>query len=331
MKINANQLTAHCNAQRFCPLYWIAGDEPYLATQAQKQLTASLEQAGFSETIKLSIDNTGFKTDDLVEHCSNLSLFSTKQRIEINISDKVPETLIKTLQSWLESNDSDTIIVIQSKRLSAAQQKTKWFTTLDKKMGFIPIWPIESNQLPGFLQHEARARKLHLNPDAAQYLANSTEGNLLAAAQALDKLAYTTDTQKIDLETLKQHVDNQARFDVYAFTDAFLLHQTEKALRILNTLTAEQVEPTVIIWALAREVRLLAELHQAKNTTPLPQLFKQKGIWQKRQQIIQTALRQYTYHNCLDYLVKLAELDKVSKGLRPGDTWEALIELIYTN
>jgi len=48
---------------------------------------------------------------------------------------------------------------------------------------------------------------------------------------------------------------DQARFDVYALTDACLLGDFNRALRIKSRLQSEGVEPVIVVWALVREIR----------------------------------------------------------------------------
>lgn len=323
MKVNANQLSQHLQRQRL-PLYWIAGDEPYLIDQALQQLTPTSDDTTPIHKIRIHVDGGTFNVDDLYNATQSLSLFAEPQHIEILISGKIPDTLTQCLINILQHPPEMTTIVVRSPRLTPAQQKSKWFTTLDKMMGFIPIWPIEPQQLTTWLQQEARLRQLTLDQDACFYLAESTEGNLLAAAQALDKLAYTADQSHIDLATLQQQVDDQARFDVYMLVSCILQNNLAKAIKILRHLKAENTEPTLIVWALSKEFRLLAQLHQATKTMPLHAAFKQYFIWPKRQPEIQQALQRFAYRDCLTQLQHTAQLDKIIKGIAPGNPWFAL-------
>ena len=224
MKINEYQLTQHINRQ-LLPLYWVAGDEPYLLEKTLKSLHTVVKQKGYSERHRIHVDNTAFDSEALFMHCNAMSLFAEQKCIEIVISHKIPEGFTKALITLFENPPQATIILIRSTRLTPAQQKSKWFTILDKTMGFVPIWPVDTQKLPGWLQQEAKERGLSLDQDACYYLAECTEGNLLAATQALDKLVYTADNKQVNLATLKQNVEDHARFDVYALVSCFLQKQ----------------------------------------------------------------------------------------------------------
>ena len=108
----------------------------------------------------------------------------------------------------------------------------------------------------------------------------------------------------------------------------FYKNNISKALRILNHLKAENTEPTVIIWALSKEFRLLVQLHQALKTTVLPQAFKQFNIWPKRQPDIQKALRRFNTQHCLQLIQQTAKLDKITKGIVIGEPWFTLRQML---
>ena len=102
------------------------------------------------------------------------------------------------------------------------------------------------------------------------------EGNLLAAAQEIEKLKLMADEGQITVETVQAAVADSARFDVFGLTDAILNGEAAHALRMLEGLRGEGVEPPVILWALSRELRLLANLAlQFSQGMPLDKAFSQ--------------------------------------------------------
>src|SRR5689334_7773117 len=80
------------------------------------------------------------------------------------------------------------------------------------------------------------------------------EGNLLAAAQEIDKLALLAGAggvvpRRVDAETLEQIVADSARFDVFQLVDAALVGDSERALRIAASLRAEgEAVPALLGW-----------------------------------------------------------------------------------
>src|SRR3989304_76441 len=95
-------------------------------------------------------------------------------------------------------------------------------------------------------------------PGGAELLAHHMEGNLLAAAQEIEKLALLLGRGEVSLDDIEGNLGDNARFSVFTLADACLRGGAAAILRILNSLRAEGVDPVLVLWALAREARSLA-------------------------------------------------------------------------
>ena len=78
--------------------------------------------------------------------------------------------------------------------------------------------------------------------------------------------------------------------------------QTDTVTRILDNLENENVEPTLILWAITHELRSLINISFAiKQGMNIEQAMTQNNVWYNRKQQVKKALRQ----NSLDKLQKL--------------------------
>jgi DNA polymerase-3 subunit delta len=124
-------------------------------------------------------------------------------------------------------------------------------------------------------------------------------------------------------------VTNSARFDVFRLTDAVLGDDVARALRVLAALRAEGVEPTLISWALSREISLLTRLtFAAAHGENLDNALARLGVWRRRQAPVKHALRRYGERRIARLLAQAAEVDGIIKGIVPGRPWEALTALV---
>ena len=76
-----------------------------------------------------------------------------------------------------------------------------------------------------------------------QRLAERVEGNLLAAAQEIDKLALLADGQPLDVERMESLVADAARYDVFRLVEATFSGQPPTVLRMLAFRPAAAVPP----------------------------------------------------------------------------------------
>src|SRR5690606_2044929 len=134
----------------------------------------------------------------------------------------------------------------------------------------IEIWPVEGRQLYPWLRDRLASRGLNADEDALELLIQRSEGNLLAAAQEVDKLALLAENGHVTPETVQQSVGDSSRYTPFDLTDATAQGDPARALRVLRTLRAEGVEPPVILWALSRHLRGLDALLTGGNPPRMP-------------------------------------------------------------
>src|SRR5690606_25701687 len=140
-------------------------------------------------------------------------------------------------------------------------------------------------QLPNWIRQRLSQAGLAATQEAVELIAARVEGNLLAAAQEIEKLKLLAEGNQIDAGTVQAAVADSARYDVFGLIDAILNGEASHALRMLDGLRGEGVEPLFIVVMLARELRQLAGLAlQFSQGVPLEKAFAsaRPPIWDKR-------------------------------------------------
>ncbi|WP_286935772.1 DNA polymerase III subunit delta, partial [Pseudomonas sp. UBA6554] len=135
---------------------------------------------------------------------------------------------------------------------------------------------------------------------------------------------------QITVETVQAAVADSARFDVFGLVDAILNGEAAHALRMLEGLRGEGVEPPVILWALARELRLLAGLaQQFSQGVPLDKAFSQARppVWDKRRPLVSKALQRLSAQRWAQLLQDAQRIDAQIKGQAEGSPWTGLSRL----
>ncbi len=319
MKIKQEQLSSHVK-QPLQPVYLLCGDEPLLIQEAGDQLRASARNTGFSEREVFHAD-AGFSWERLLQSSQSLSLFSDKQLIELHIPNGKPGAKGgDMLAQILASPSPDNLILIYCPKLDAAAQRSAWFKAIDKAGVIIQFWPVEPQRLPGWIQQRCRHAGLSIDADAAQLLADRVEGNLLAAAQEIEKLKLINDGSPLNVEQIIGGVADNARYDLYGLIDAALEAKPARCLKMLQGLRAEGTDAIVLLGSLTWELRKLLELSQ--NSGPISDLqYKKHRIWGNRKTVINQALRRLKPHQLRQMLQQCAAIDLAIKGMRPDDPW----------
>ncbi|GAB4391725.1 MAG: DNA polymerase III subunit delta [Gammaproteobacteria bacterium] len=318
MKLAAHQLTQHLQ-RTLLPVYLVSGDEPLQTIEACRAIRQASQRAGFTERVVLEVTSQ-FNWQQFQHACQHVSLFDTHKLIELRSDNaKFGKLGSSVLQHYLQQARSDIVLLISCGKLDSSQQRSAWFKALSQVGAVIQVWPIERNQLPRWIAQRAEHHAIRLSTDATALLVSSCEGNLLACAQLLEKLALLFPKgTTIDVSQLADCISNHQHYDVFNLVDAVLAADASQALFIIDHLHQVGMEPAIVLWALARETRILLELALGKQVA---------GLWPKRQQQLQTCLQRHTIDDLQQILKCAHHIDCIIKGITPGDTWIQLINL----
>jgi DNA polymerase III subunit delta len=318
MQIYPNKLKAAIE-QSLASFYLIFGDEPQQKLEAIQNIRTVALKQGFDERQSLTVDSQ-FNWDSLVEATQTLSLFSSKQFIELELPTGKPGTEgSKVLSMLAAQGNHDLLIVIHGAKIGKDVQSSKWFKLLDKTGVYIPCYPLEGNQLQQWLAQQMQIEGLQASKEICQLLADFCEGNLLAAKQEVQKLALLYPSGKLSLEQVEQAVVDQSRFTVFHLIDVLLAGEAQKAVKMLYRLESEGIEPNIILWALTREWQTLQALLFTQQSGQAPN-WNQHRIWGNRQALYLSALKRLDLAQLHALQKKLTTLDfaiKQSQILRP--------------
>lgn len=327
MKLNPAQLGKHLQGS-LAPVYVVSGDEPLLCQEACDAIRSACRQQGFSERQVFNADNQ-FDWGHLLQAGASLSLFAEKRVLELRIPSGKLSDKGAALLEYLARPAEDTLLLISLPKLDGSTQKSKWAKALieGSNCQFLQIWPVDAAQLPQWIRQRLSQAGLNASAEAVDMISMRVEGNLLAAAQEIEKLKLLAENGQVDLSTVQASVADSARFDVFGLTDAALNGEASHALRMLEGLRGEGVESPVILWALAREVRLLASLaQQYAQGIPLEKAFSaaRPPVWDKRRPLVSKALQRHSANNWAKLLMDAQQIDAQIKGQAEGDPWRGL-------
>lgn len=331
MKLSPAQLAKQLKSP-LAPVYVVSGDEPLLCQEAADAIRNAARSQGFGERQVFNAD-ANFDWGQLYEAGASLSLFAEKRLLELRVpSGKPGDKGAAAILEYLKRPAEDTVLLISLPKLDGSAQKSKWAKALldGPQVQFVQIWPIDAQQLPQWIRQRLAQAGLSASQEAVELIAARVEGNLLAAAQEVEKLKLLAEGNQVDADTVQAAVADSARFDVFGLLDCTLRGEAAHALRMLDGLRGEGVEPPVVLWALARELRLLAGLaQQYAQGVPLERAFAQARppVWDKRRPLVSRALQRHPAAHWNQLLLEAQLIDAQIKGQAAGDPWNGLARL----
>jgi DNA polymerase III subunit delta len=300
-----------------------------LVQEALDDIRAAAREGGFT-TRDLFVATRGFDWNEFRAAAGNLSLFSDKRIIELRLPTGKPgrdgSAAIADMVSQL---GSDLLLIVSGPKLDRNTTSAKWVKALSAAGGHVPVWLIDRRELPAWIN--ARMKALGLQParEAVQLVADRVEGNLLAAQQEIEKLRLLLGEGPVTADQVSRAVADSSRYDVYKLVDAAVAGDAKRALRILGGVRAEGVEAVIVMWALTREVRVLARLaEQVAAGGELGSAMRQCGVWQNRQGLVRAAVSRHRRAAFYRLLKALRDADASAKGQRAGDPWQQATAIV---
>ncbi len=328
MFIKPEQLDSHFTGQ-VAPLIWVSGDEHLLVQECCDKVLQLAVKAGFSERETFHVQASSFDWQRLLEAGSNLSLFAEKKLLDLRLQAKPDKDAQTALQNYLENPGSDNLLLVRSPKIDKATTGTKWFKAIETRGLVIQLWPMNGDALARWLARRLLEHGLQADEQAIQVLMQRTEGNLLAAAQEIEKLGLLLGPGQLDAQTTARAVADSARFNVFALLDACLAGQAARALNILAHLQAEDNEALQILNMLCKEIRMLSRIQsglaQGRNISALLQ---EEKVWSNRSELVRGALHRHNAASLGAMLDQARLIDHAVKGLVRRKTWDELSTLV---
>jgi len=324
MKVRPDQLNSHLQKQ-LADIYFICGDEPLQVMESADRIRLEARKRDYTEREVMDVD-AQFDWNLLLDAGNSLSLFSEKRILELRLPTGKPGKVgSQVLQEYAQRPAEDAVLIISSGKLDASAKNTKWFKTLDQQGVVIQCWPVNAEQLPAWINNRLQSKGIIADRQAVQLLADRVEGNLLAAAQEVDKLFLLHGAGKLNFEQTASAVADSARYNIYDLVDSALVGDVVRTARIIGGLKNEGVEPVLMLWALSREVRMLAQISEARTSADA--VMKKFRVWDNRKALIRKALSRHSCVRWRLFLKRCAKIDKVIKGVEQGRAWDELLML----
>ena len=324
MKVRPDQLARHLSAQ-LQPVYFIHGDEPLQQMEVADSIRGRARELGFSEREVMDVE-TGFDWNLLLDAGNSMSLFAEKRILELRMPTGKPgKQGAQILHEYAQRPAEDAVLIISSGKLEGSSKNTKWFKALDQAGVIIQCWPVSAQELPRWIEQRMKLRGIIASPEAVALLAERVEGNMLAAAQEIEKLYLLHGEGQLDFDQMTAAVADSARYSIYDLVDSALIGDLTRTSRIISGLKSEGVEPVLALWALSREIRSLTAI--AESGMSQDAALARARVWENRKALVRKALSRHSEARWKLFLKRCSRIDRVIKGVEPGRPWDELLML----
>lgn len=323
-------------------VYLLYGEEPLFLRDATQGLKQRLQALGFERGEVFEVEQ-GFDWMGLQMETQSASLFAQQRFIVLNMPKGNPgKEGSAFFQFWAEQSatNSEICLIVLCEKLDSRQIKSKWVQAIEGCGVVVQAKQVPTQEVPNWIHQRAALNGLQLSQEAANLLAERTEGNLLAADQELIKLSLLLRSEnlpagqmvQVDAQHIVDRVVDQAHYQLFALSTSMLTGQLNASLQRLFRLQQEGIEPPVVLWLLTKELRLLIELQQLSSRMNFVQACKQMRIWSTQQNDYRQALQNGSVKTWSQALQLALQVDRKIKGiektLNESEVWLGLSEIV---
>jgi DNA polymerase-3 subunit delta len=343
MELKPERLAAQLGAEPPRPAYLVAGSEPLLVLEAADAIRARARECGYGEREVFEADARDFDWNALDASFRAPSLFSAQRLLELRLptgrpgkegAEVIAGYCAAAQQAARDGGGAPEIVLLVTAGDWSRQHGGRWSESIAAVGHVVLAQPVRPHELEGWLESRMRQRGVRAERAAVQRLAERVQGNLLAAAQEVDKLALLAGEGTLDVARMEELVADAARFDVFRLVDAALGGQAAQAARMLAGLRAEGEAVPALMGMVVMELNRVAALArvQARGGN-LAAEFKAQRVWDSKQAVYRRALSRHPVSRWERFVVMAGAVDRIAKGRprhgeEPADAWLALERLL---
>ena len=307
--------------------YLVAGPEHLMVEEACDAVRRAVRAAGITERVVLDADGR-FDWNQLGAATETLSLFATRRLVEVRLpSGKPGREGGAALRDWTGA-EGDDVLLVKCNAWDMTQEKSAWARAIDAAGVYIPCWTVKAGQLPDWISRRLGERGMQADRAACRFLADRLEGNLLAAAQEVERLLLLYGSSaRLGIDEFRAAVADSARFDSFRLVELVLGGSPGAAVRCIRGLRETDTPMPMIVSALARELQVLASFQASRSQMGEANAFRELKVWRSRQGPLLAAATRLPAGAVRKALARLSDLDRMAKSNDRHEFWVALERL----
>ena len=307
--------------------YLLTGDEPLQKMEAADMIRDAAHRAGYLNREVFPAEKD-FDWNTLAMNMINGSLFGDKRLLDIRLyTDKLSAGGEEFMRAMLDQADPDCLYLIQA---SKANGRTAWVKKFAELGVWITVYQKNLQAMKSWLRERALRKGLTIDNGVVDLIAEYSEGNMLAAAQELDKMALlaSEDDKMISIEEAQQVIGNSAQYTAWSLADAVVAGESERALRIFHDLQSEAAPVPLVLWAIADQFRQMESItNRLQAGDSIDKVLR--PIWKIRHATYRKAIARHLNANNWNMLLHgCHHVDRTVKGYGVDEAWNELLRLI---
>lgn len=322
--------------QKQNPIYLLYGNERFLIEEKRKTLIGH-----DIDDIDINIyDMTEFPIEMALEDAETLPFLSDRRIVIVKnpffltsekklASQTEVEHDLKRLEQYLENPSSYATVIFEAPYAKLDERK-KIVQLLKKSAQVIEANTLQQKEVYAWIHNESRKLKIEMDEDFVKQLYSLVGNDLQRLKNELEKLSlYAGEQRTVTKEAIDLLVARTLEDNIFVLVDHVVNKRMDEAFQTMRDLFEQKEEPIKIVALLARQFRIIAQVHALRNKGYTA---KQMASYLKLHPfVIQKTMQQankFSQSECHRMIQNLAEADYCMKTGKYDK--HLLLEIILT-
>ena len=320
-----HQALAQLVQRKLTSVYVLIGQDNYLIEDGLSTIKSAIKSKYDCDEKMFSIQSA----DDwniILDEANNYSLFADTVLLNINYDKKTLDAAgKKILTEYLSSINPRCFIIIRASNVPAKQ--LLWLSNQEQAT-VVTIYPLPPEGVKNWMSAQFKKNELNLAQQVIDLIFQYTQGNMLACAQVIEKIALSNPAHSlITAEQAMEHLSDQCDHSLFELVEACLHGNAGKTIQILRQAANNKTESTLVLWMLTQEVRMLIQLSALASQIDFKTACSQLKIWPQRTNLYQLAYKRLNTAFLEQLLSYCRTIDEQIKSSLNNQVWNALEKL----
>jgi len=320
------QMLAQLIQKKCAPLYILVGQDNYLLEDSLNRIKSFIKTTYDCDEQLISIQSSeDWRT--VAEEANSYSLFSDTVFLNIVYDKKTIDAASKkAINEYINTPNPRCFMVIRAPNLPAKQ--LQWIANHEQVV-VVMAYPLSSDAMKTWIINQLKKNELQFEQQIPELIHQYTQGNMLACAQVIEKIALSNNKKQIiNSKCALEHLSDQCDHSLFELSDACLAGQGDKVIHIIRQAANNKTEPTLVLWMITQEIRILLQLSfLLQQRIDMRTACSQIKIWPQRIGLYQ-AMSERLDPKALQKMLTLASrVDEQIKSSFSSQVWNTLERL----
>lgn len=289
--ISREELRRAVKGKEIASLYLLFGAESYLRDRAAHAISeTALKDAPLREFNETSYSLSSTDVQQAIATAEQLPMMTSRRVVRIADFSKLREADEEALMRYLARPAESSIVIFIADDLDKRRKLTKMMIEACVSVEFASL---NDTELVKWARGHLKELKVEADERTLHQVIALVGSNVRMLSNELDKLGTAAlETGLITMEMVEALVGRSRELSNFDLTDHLIARNRQRALQTLQRLLDDGVEPVMLIGLIASNYHRLALAKELMSRgAPNPEVYRQVGIFGKREEFLATARR----------------------------------------